>query len=263
MLIDINAYVGHWPFRRLNHNTCAALIDRMDQFGVDLSVISNLHGAFYQNTQSANEELNETLTENPRYRERLIPFAVINPIYAGWKHDLEVCSEEYGMRGVRLYPRYHNYELTNPSCLELVRRARDRDMPIALSLRMVDSRATSWMDLERGSEWSIGDILPLLREVPDARYMVLNIVGNPYLDEEEAEYIQNADMIMDTAGRGLRRLGELLDLYGEDKFAFGTHFPILDYVTGGLRVESLREEEADEGMKDLLRHGNAQRILGL
>lgn len=263
MLIDINAYVGHWPFRRLNHNTCAALIDRMDQFGVDLSVISNLHGVFYQNTQSANEELNEMLTENPQYRERLIPFAVINPIYAGWEHDLEVCSEEYGMKGVRLYPRYHNYELTNPSCLELVRRARDRGMPIALSLRMVDSRATSWMDLERGSEWSIGDILPLLQEVPDARYMVLNIVGNPYLDEEEAEYIRNADFLLDTAGRGLRRLGELLALYGEDKFAFGTHFPILDYVTGGLRVESLREDEADERTKELLRHGNAQRLLQL
>jgi uncharacterized protein len=43
--------------------------------------------------------------------------------------------------------------------------------------------------------------------------------------------------------------------------AFGTHSPILDYLTGLLRIESLREDEADQKTKELLRSGNAKRFL--
>ena len=91
MLIDINAYVGHWPFQQLKYNTCEALLQRMNKFGVDVSVISNLNGIFYKNTQSANEELYEEIRSNSKFKDRFIPFAVINPIYAGWRDDLETC----------------------------------------------------------------------------------------------------------------------------------------------------------------------------
>ncbi|SHE46043.1 hypothetical protein SAMN05443144_101343 [Fodinibius roseus] len=263
MLVDMNAYVGHWPFRKLNYNTCESLLGRMNEFGVDISVISNLQGIFYQNPQSANEELHEMLQSNSLFEDRFIPFAVLNPVYAGWEHDFGVCSEEMDMKGIRLYPRYHHYEITNPSCIELVKSARDKGMPVAISLRMSDSRATSWMDLERGNEWSLKDVLPLIKEVPDARYLILNVVGNPFLDDEETEFFKKTNIVMDTSGRGLRRFAELLKRYGKDKFAFGTHSPILDYVTGALRIESLRNSEAGEETKELLRHGNAEKMLDL
>ncbi len=89
MLIDINAYIGHWPFMQLKYNTCVALGERMDRFGVDVSLISNLNGIFYKNTQSANTELYEQIKASKRYRDRFVPFAVINPIYAGWRRDME------------------------------------------------------------------------------------------------------------------------------------------------------------------------------
>jgi uncharacterized protein len=69
--------------------------------------------------------------------------------------------------------------------------------------------------------------------------------------------------LMDTSGRSMNILGELLKTIGKEKFAFGTHSPILDYLTGRLRIESLYESEADEETKELLRWGNAKRILGL
>jgi hypothetical protein len=37
----------------------------------------------------------------------------------------------------------------------------------------------------------------------------------------------------------------------------------LDYLTGLLRIESLAPDEADEATKELLRSGNAKRILGI
>jgi len=261
MLLDINAYVGHWPFKRLQYNTCDALLERMNEFGVDISVISNLSGIFYKNTQSANEELYDELQSNKLFRDRLIAFAVINPIYAGWKQDMDVCIGEMGMKGIRLYPKYHDYELTDPSCIEAVKIARDHGLPVALSLRMVDYRQRSWMDIE--NEWELKDIVPIVREVPDAKYILLNIANGTRLSNDEEKLFKDADIVLDTSGRAISKLGELLTRLGKERFAFGTHSPILDYLTGLLRIESLREDEADEDIKELLRSGNAVRILGL
>jgi len=102
VLLDINAYVGHWPFKQLKYNSCKTMLERMNTFGVDVSVISNLNGVFYKNTQSANEELHEEIRSDRRFGNRFIPFAVINPIYAGWRDDLEICVNEMGMKGLRI-----------------------------------------------------------------------------------------------------------------------------------------------------------------
>ncbi len=261
MLLDINAYVGHWPFKRLQYNTCDALLERMNKFGVDISAVSNLNGVFYKNTLSANEELYNEIKSNRRFRDRFVPFAVINPIYAGWKQDVDVCISKMGMKGIRLYPKYHDYELTNPSCIEAVKTARDRGLPVVLSLRMVDYRQRSWMDIE--NEWELKDIVPIVREVPDAKYIILNIANGTRLSDDEEELFKDADIVFDTSGRAISKPGELLKRFGKNRFAFGTHSPILDYLTGLLRIESLREEEADEDIIELLRSGNAVRILGL
>ena len=268
MLIDINAYVGHWPFMQMKYNTCDALGQRMDKFGVDLSVISNLNGIFYKNTQSANQELYDEIKSAGRYRDRFIPFAVINPIYAGWRKDLETSIKKLGMKGVRLYPKYHDHEINDPNLIELVKRARDMNVPVAFNFRMVDSRQRSWMDIDYvyytpKPEWSLRNIVPIIRNVPDAKYMILNAANSIAIDGEDEVAYRKADVLMDTSGRSLTNLGELLKTQGESRFAFGTHSPLLDYLTGMLRIESLRMDEADETTKELLRSGNAKRILGL
>ncbi|MEX2594570.1 MAG: hypothetical protein WD426_17500 [Anditalea sp.] len=156
---------------------------------------------------------------------------------------------------------YHGYDLVNPACIDLVKRVRDRGLPVALSLRMVDSRPSSWLDIMQ--EWTLKDIVPIVKAVPDAKFLILNVANNTHVDEEETKLFQKADMVMDTSGRNIINLGELLKLYGKDKFAFGTHSPILDYRTGLLRIASLRENEADEKTKTLLRSGNIKKFLNI
>ncbi len=268
MLIDINAYVGHWPFQQLKYNTCEALLERMNKFGVDISVISNLNGIFYKNTQSANEELYEEIQSNRKFRDRFIPFAVINPIYAGWKDDLEASVKQLGMKGVRIYPKYHDFDIIDPACIELVKRVRDHGLPVAFNFRMVDSRQRSWMDISNvvgtsKREWNLKDIIPIIKAVPDANYMILNFANAAALTSEEMNIIRKANLLFDTSGRTITHMGEFLKTYGPDKFAFGTHSPILDYLTGQLRIESLKSSEADETTKELLRSGNAKKLLKL
>lgn len=261
MLIDSNAYVGHWPFRQLKDNNCKGLLERMDKFGIDLSLVSNLNGVFYKNTQHANEELYEEIRSNKKYEKRFLPFAVINPIYNGWKDDLEICTKKLGMKGIRLHPVYHGYDLDNPACVELVKMARDRGLVVALSLRIVDARPSSWLDVEK--EWVLKDVTPIMKAVPDAKYLILNVCNSTALGAEDLSMFKKADVIMDTSGRNISDLGKLISTFGKEKFAFGTHAPVLDYRTGLLRVEALRDKEADEKTKELLRSGNIKRLLNI
>ena len=262
MLIDINANIGHWAFQQTNCNTCRALLERMDKYGVDISVISNMNGIFYKDTQASNEELIDEINSDKNLRKRFIPFGIINPIYAGWKNDLDICNKKFGMKGIRLYPQYHDYELNDPACIELVKMARDRGMIVAFTIRMVDSRGPRhWMDLNK--EWALKDIIPIMKEVPDAKYMALNIANGIQLNDADTTLFRDSEILLDTSGRNISNLGELLKKYGKNKFSFGTHSPILDYLSGLIRIESMRENEADEVTKELVRSGNAKKLLGL
>ena len=93
--------------------------------------------------------------------------------------------------------------------------------------------------------------------------MILNVANNANLEEQDLLLFQKTDLIMDTSGRNIINLGQMLQSFGKDKFAFGSHAPILDHYTGLLRVESLRKEEADEKTKEQLRSGNIKRLLNL
>jgi hypothetical protein len=166
-----------------------------------------------------------------------------------------------GMKGIRLYPKYHDYDLTDPACIELVNMARDRGLIVALTLRMADSRSRSWMDID--NEWQLEDVIPIIKTVPDAKYMVLNIANGINVNEEDTGLFRNSNVLFDTSGRNINNLSEMIHKFGKDRFAFGTHSPILDYVTGLLRIESLRDTEADETTLELLRSGNAKRIIGI
>lgn len=260
MLVDINANVGHWPFQQLQYSTLEGLIERMDRFGVDISVVANLNGVFYKNPQSANEELSRWLSSRS-LSARFVPFAVLNPAYAGWRDDLKTCRDRLGMKGVRLYPKYHDYAIDDPACIELVKAARDLGMIVAFTLRMVDNRQRFWMDISQ--EWSLKDVMPIVKAVPDAKYLILNIANGPVLNPEDTELLRKSNLIMDTSGRALNDLAGAIARYGAEKFAFGTHAPIQDYLTGLLRIEAMTDAEADSRVKDRLRFQNAKSILGI
>tara|TARA_R110002049_G_scaffold1672_4_gene12687 strand:+ start:605 stop:1390 length:786 start_codon:yes stop_codon:yes gene_type:complete len=261
MWIDSNTYIGHWPFRQVRNSTCKDLVERMDANGISASVLTNINGIFYKDTQAANRETYDEIKTNRKWADRLIPFAVINPVYSGWKADLKESTSKLGMKGVRIFPKYHRYNLDHPACIELVKMCRDMGIPVGLTLRMVDSRPSSWLDIS--NEWRLSDIMPIVKAVPDAKFMVLNVAGSTQLEKEDLALIKKTDLFLDTSGRNIIDLGGLMETFGKEKFGFGTHSPILDYKTGALRIASLREDEADAKTREDLQSGNIKRFLGL
>jgi len=77
---------------------------------------------------------------------------------------------------------------------------------------------------------------------------------------------KKADILFDTSGRAIRgdnTLSELMKRFGKEKFAHVHTHLSFDYLSGRLRIESLNEAEADEATKEMLRSGNAKRVLGI
>ena len=268
MLIDINAYTGNWPYRGLRGNTLEAMLDRMDRFGVDKAIVANLNGLFYVDCQRSNEELNAEVHSNAAFENRFIPFATINPVLPWWRESLEICDKQFGMKGIRLYPLYHQYKIAGAECVALVKAARDRNLPVSIPLRMTDLRERSWLDVNE--ELTYNDVASLVKEVPDARYMILDARLTDFQQRTTAESIKilkAGDILFDTVrGAGVpckgpngESLGYLLDTFGLEKIAFGTETPFVDYCSPFLRVAVF--EKVDASAKELIWSGNARRML--
>jgi predicted TIM-barrel fold metal-dependent hydrolase len=256
MILDLNAYLGHFAFRRLRHNTAAGLVRLMDAKQIDKAVVSSASAITYRNTQAGNEELT---SEVASHRDRLIPFAVVNPFYAGWRDDLKTCHETLGMRGLRLYPKWHNYSLSDPSCRELVRAATERGLVVSIPIRVEDVRERSWLiDVP---EVSSAEIAALVTTCPDARFALLN--GNRFLDSPlgrkdgglPANYVIETSRLDPLLANEPQRLIANL---GAERLVFGTGMPFNDPDPALLAMEVLDASEED---KEKIRWRNAAKWL--
>ena len=257
-MIDVNAYIGHFAYRQLRHNTGAGLVRLMDRFGIQRAVVSSAAAITYRNPHAGNEE---TAAEVEAHRGRLIPFAVLSPAYAGWQDDLKICHEKFGMRGVRLYPHWHGYALSDPRCRDLVNAATERGMAIAIPVRVEDRRQQGWLvdiaDLE------LGEIAGLIRACPKARFIVQNASGvagsvlgsrNNGLGENYAVEITRLSVEFGN------EIGRLVAALGDDRVLFGSGMPFHYPGAAIVRMEIL---EAPEEVKAKIRSRNAERWLNL
>jgi predicted TIM-barrel fold metal-dependent hydrolase len=143
MVIDCNTFIGHWPFRKLEHNTAEKLVALMDKSGIDKAMVSSINAIFYNDVMQGNMELAEEIKP---YADRFLPVAVINPEYPGWQLDLDYCLDELGMKAIEIYPGYHNYQPNSPNLAKLLEIAAERNVLVHIPCRLIDIRGRHWMD---------------------------------------------------------------------------------------------------------------------
>lgn len=223
MIIDVNASLGQFAFRRLRHSTPDGLVRLMDSRKIDRAIVASASAITYRNPQAGNEEVEEGAK---LHRDRLIPFAVINPTYADWENDLRICREDFGMRGVRLYPRWHGFTLSDPRCLDLVHAATDRGMMIAIPIRVEDPRERSWLiDIP---DLSLDEVAGLVKACPRARFLILNGLGfrNTPLGKKTSGLPANYCLEISRLTAMLDdELGSLVRDLGVERIVFGTGMP--------------------------------------
>ncbi len=242
MLIDVNAYLGPFAFRALRHDTAAGLLGLMDAKGIDRAVVSSAAAITYRNPQTANEALADEIKDRG---DRLIPFAVINPTYADWRHDLTACRDA-GFRGLRLYPKWHRYALDDPNGLALVDAATELGMVLSIPMRVEDVRNRSWLiDVP---EVPTSEIAAVVAARPKARFHLLNGAGfiNGPLGRKDAlppNYLIDVSR-MDSVLTN--EIGLLIKSLGADRLVFGSGMPFNYPDLALLKLEVLDAPEADK-----------------
>jgi hypothetical protein len=258
MMIDVNAYLGHFAFRRLRHNTADSLLALMDAKKIDKAVVSSAAAITYRNAQAGNEDVAE---ETKGHRDRLIPFAVINPFYAGWQDDLKICHEDFGMAGLRLYPKWHNYSLSSPCCRELINAATERGMVISIPIRVEDNRERSW--LLNIPDVPLEEIIELVKAFPKSRFLLLNgldYVRSPLGRKNNGLPSNYAIELSRLSAVLANELGQLITNLGAERLMFGTGMPFNYPDPALIKLEVLDASDPD---KEKIRGQNAASWLRL
>jgi predicted TIM-barrel fold metal-dependent hydrolase len=202
---------------------------------------------------SANEELIEQVRP---YRDRLLPFATLNPTYAGWEEDLRRCAEDLELRGIRLYPQYHGYQLADAAGLELIDAATELGWVVQVPMRVVDRRQRHAWDLAQ--DLKPADIEAALALRPQTRWMVLNGLG---LDGErlgaDAQFLVEISRMTSVLQRSIPAL---IETVGARHLAFGTGMPFKVPEPALLKLQVL---DALEEAKEQIAWQNAAQMLDL
>jgi predicted TIM-barrel fold metal-dependent hydrolase len=257
MIIDINACLGHYPFRRLRFNTAATMLELMDRNGIDRAVVSSLNALFYRDAHQGNEELWE---ETKAHGARFVPIAMVNPKYVAWERDLAESIERWKMKAVTLAPEHHGYALSDEHGRAALARIAQYGVPVMLMQRYEDRRQRHHWD--RAEDLQANALLEAARAHPGLKFLLVNWLG---LDG--AKLVQaglKGRCLIDIARTQIvyrKDVPRLIESLGVEAMAFGSHMPF-EYVGPSL-VKLANVEKLQPAEYEAIAWRNAAKFLGL
>lgn len=225
MILDLNATVGHYPFRALPATTADQVVALMEQNGIARALVTSVHAAFYRDAHRGNEEL---FAQVKPHGARLIPVATINPRYAGWERDLAESIERWKSRAIALVPEHHGYALTDEPGRSALAKISEYGVPVLLSQRFEDRRQRHAWD--KSEELAVPALLDAAKTHPQLKFLLVNWAG---LDGERlVQAGLKGRCLIDFARLQVvfrKEVPRLIATLGLEALAFGSHLPF-DYV---------------------------------
>ena len=164
------------------------------------------------------------------------------------------------MKGLRLYPKWHHYELTDACCQELIQLATERGMTISIPLRVEDYRQRSW--LVDVPDLRPADLVPLVKAHPKARFVFVNgagFAGSP-LGQKDMDLPANyAIEISRLTAVMANEIGQLVTRLGVDRVVFGTAMPFSSPDPALVKLDAI---DLSEEVKEQIRWKTAVKLFG-
>ncbi len=135
MPVDVNVFLGHYPFRRITGGAPPALLEAMDRVGIEQAWISNLSAVFWKDPAAGNPVLYEWATRQPRFRA----VAAVHPGMPGWELVLREARDR-GVPAVRADPAFYGLATAGAEMRELAAACAEAGLPLVLAVRLEDGR---------------------------------------------------------------------------------------------------------------------------
>ena len=151
------------------------------------------------------------------------------------------------MAGLRLYPKWHNYSLSDRCCLDLVSAATERGLVVSIPLRVEDKRQRSW--LVDVPDVPLEEIVALVEACPKARFILLNGLGyvKSPLGRKESGLPSNYAIELSRLSAVLdNEIGQLITNLGAERMMFGSGMPFNYPDPALLKLEVLKASSDDK-----------------
>ena len=238
--------------------TAERLIRRMDEDGVDLSVVMGIGWTDIELARAANDYLIEAVT---KYPDRLIGLAGVNPVWGAEAVHEARRGAEAGLRGIgELHPDTQGYDLGDL----------DTMAPLMEVVREHNLIVTTHSSEPVGHEYSgKGKTRPeilwrFIQNFPDVSIVCAHWGGGlPFyaLMPEVADALDHT--YFDTAATTLLYDGRIFDtvasVIGPERILMGSDYPL---IRANKVIEQVKSSGLSCSAKGLVLGGNAARLLG-
>jgi predicted TIM-barrel fold metal-dependent hydrolase len=223
-MIDVNCFIGAYPFRELPHPDAAVLVRVLAREGLAGAWVGHLPTAFQRDVTAGNEALFEAL--HP-HRATLEPVPAIRPDWPRWEAAL-ADAHVRGARAIRAYPMQWGMGAHDARLAQLAGACGEIGLPLVLTTRFEDVRQRSALDV--AGDLSGAHVRAVVRA--DARVrVVVTSAGRALIEEshwgltrDERERLSwDISWIW---GPPEDDLAHLLHTIGADHFLFGSAWPL-------------------------------------
>jgi uncharacterized protein len=252
LITDTNVTLSRWPFRRLPGDDPADLVARLRKRNVTQAWAGSFDALLHEDIGGVNTRL---AADCRRYGAGLLlPFGTVNPRLPDWKEDLRRCIEVHHMAGIRLYPNYQGYSITDPVFAELLGLASARGIVVQLAVSMEDERTQH--PLLRVPETALPPVADLVRKIPGLRLQILNSRG---VTPKMLDTLSSAGNVYSDFSivEGVHGLANLVK-QAQERVVFGSHFPFFYFESSFLK---LKEAGLTEAQRTALLSANAKKLL--
>lgn len=227
---DINCLIGHWPFRKLYKNTLEDLLKIHQINQITSGFVSSLNSIFYNDPFEGDEELHNIIKDTPYHH-----VLTVNPTLPGFIDDIGRGIDLFQIKGVRIYPGYHNYNLQSEQLQILCRKLVELNLPLFLVLRMEDERL-NYLNMPRPIP--MDEVSQFIEKNKDLNVVIINIRLSEIISIEKV-IVNNKNVYLDTCGLkdGLFTIDNLVALIGDSKILYGSLYPMYSLKSTVLLIE--------------------------
>jgi predicted TIM-barrel fold metal-dependent hydrolase len=223
MRIDVNAFLGAYPHRRVPGTTPEALVGAMERTKIDQAWVSHLPSVFSDDPSSGNAWLYDVASRDRRLR----PVPAIHPGRSDWQTRLEEAADRR-VPAVRCDPGYYRLDPAGAEVRKLASACGAAGLPLLVAVRLEDARQRRPDD--GAPELSGAALRALLRGDDNLRLIVTHaeraLIEEVHFGSTPDEAARVWWDISWIWGPWEEHLATLLETIGAERFVFGTGQPL-------------------------------------